>query len=106
LCGSCTDVCPVKIDIHDQLFAWRQEETAAGVQPLSKSIIMRFTGIVLGRPRVYRLASRVMRYMLQRGPRAFVYNRWNVWTRQRELPEVPDESFREWYLRTGGNADE
>ncbi len=23
LCGSCTDVCPVKIDLHHQLFAMR-----------------------------------------------------------------------------------
>ena len=25
LCGSCTNVCPVKIDIHRQLYNWRQE---------------------------------------------------------------------------------
>ncbi len=24
LCGSCSDVCPVKIDIHEQLYKWRQ----------------------------------------------------------------------------------
>ena len=24
LCGSCSDVCPVKIDIHAQLYKWRQ----------------------------------------------------------------------------------
>ncbi|MDH4298332.1 MAG: lactate utilization protein, partial [Cyclobacteriaceae bacterium] len=24
LCGSCSNVCPVKIDIHDQLYKWRQ----------------------------------------------------------------------------------
>ncbi len=91
LCGSCTDVCPVKIDIHEQLLAWRQEETAEGVQPISKSIIMKLTGMVLGRPSLYRLAARVMRFMLESGPRSLIYNRWNVWTRQRELPVVPDE---------------
>ncbi len=25
LCGSCTDVCPVKIDLHHQLLTWRRE---------------------------------------------------------------------------------
>ena len=25
LCGSCTDVCPVKIDLHHQLLAWRSD---------------------------------------------------------------------------------
>src|SRR5690606_28674002 len=31
LCGSCSDVCPVKIDIHGQLWAWRQEVTQRAV---------------------------------------------------------------------------
>jgi L-lactate dehydrogenase complex protein LldF len=28
-----------------------------------------------------------------------VYNRWNIWGRQRELPEPPKESFREMYRK-------
>ncbi|MBM3403105.1 MAG: lactate utilization protein, partial [Bacteroidetes bacterium] len=31
LCGSCTNVCPVKIDIHDQLWKWRQQIVANGM---------------------------------------------------------------------------
>src|SRR2546421_341849 len=30
LCGSCTDVCPVKINIHEQLLTWRRELTKQG----------------------------------------------------------------------------
>ncbi|TAH05918.1 MAG: lactate utilization protein, partial [Runella slithyformis] len=30
LCGSCTNVCPVKIDIHNQLYKWRQVLTDEG----------------------------------------------------------------------------
>jgi L-lactate dehydrogenase complex protein LldF len=30
LCGSCSNVCPVKIDIHEQLWKWRQVLTAEG----------------------------------------------------------------------------
>src|SRR5690606_34528551 len=25
LCGSCTEVCPVRIDLHEQLLAWRRD---------------------------------------------------------------------------------
>ena len=24
LCGSCTNVCPVRINIHEQIYKWRQ----------------------------------------------------------------------------------
>ena len=30
LCGSCTDVCPVKIDLHHQLLTWRKEIAVRG----------------------------------------------------------------------------
>ncbi len=30
LCGSCSAVCPVKIDLHDQLLAWRHERPTGG----------------------------------------------------------------------------
>ncbi|MEN8187952.1 MAG: LUD domain-containing protein, partial [Bacteroidota bacterium] len=36
LCGSCTDVCPVKINIHEQLFFWRQDIGKNNVLPKSK----------------------------------------------------------------------
>ena len=40
LCGSCTNVCPVKIDIHDQLYKWRQVLVKAGHTPTVKTIAM------------------------------------------------------------------
>lgn len=105
LCGSCTDVCPVMIDIHEQLYAWRQEETRAGVQPPFKRLSMLFAGMFLGRPRLYRLGARLMRFALSRLPRSAIYNRWNAWGRERELPQLPEESFRDWYARTGGASE-
>ena len=33
LCGSCDDVCPVKIDLHLQLYAWRHELVDRGLLP-------------------------------------------------------------------------
>jgi L-lactate dehydrogenase complex protein LldF len=36
LCGSCSNVCPVKIDIHEQLYKWRQVLVKEGHAPAVK----------------------------------------------------------------------
>lgn len=108
LCGSCNDVCPVKIDLHAQLYAWRQEVVAAPVAGASaKRRLMRFAARVLASPRLYRAAGRLARVALRRLPRTFVYRPFNVWGRARDLPAPPAESFRDWYVRhrqTGGRS--
>ena len=38
LCGSCSNVCPVKINIHDQLYKWRQEIVKEGYATSTKAI--------------------------------------------------------------------
>jgi L-lactate dehydrogenase complex protein LldF len=58
---------------------------------------MWLAGAVLSRPWLYSLAGRVGRGMTRWAPRWMVYNRFNPWGRQRELPAPPKESFRDWY---------
>ncbi len=99
LCGSCTDVCPVKIDLHSQLLAWRKHIVARKLMKSSKRRLMWFAGAVLKRPRAYAAAGRVARTALRIAPRWLVYNRFNPWGRQRELPTPPKQSFRDWYSR-------
>jgi L-lactate dehydrogenase complex protein LldF len=96
LCGSCTAVCPVKIDIHTQLLKWRQEITAAGHAPWWKTLAMRVTALVLKRPALYALAGRLARPFL---PLADLL-KLDPWTRSRGLPEPPAQSFREWLAKT------
>jgi L-lactate dehydrogenase complex protein LldF len=98
LCGSCTDVCPVKIDLHEQLYRWRQLAAEAGALPPAKRRANRALGRVLSHPRLFRAAGRMLRRGLRSLPRAAIYTRWNEWGRARELPEPPRQSFREWYL--------
>ena len=97
LCGSCTDVCPVKIDIHQQLYTWRNKLALKGLLPRSKRWGMSLAGRVLGSHRLYILSGRLARYWLPKLPRWMVYHRFNDWGRQRELPIVPLKSFREQY---------
>lgn len=100
LCGSCGDVCPVKIDLPNQLLAWRKRIAELGLLEPSKRRLMRAAGVLLSSPRLYNVAGGVGRAALRWAPRWMIYNRFNLWGRQRELPLPPKESFREWHART------
>lgn len=97
LCGSCSAVCPVKIDIHEQLYKWRQIVAKERHLPARKRWAMRLAGRVLGSLRLYRTGGRLARRLLRFLPDKLVYNRFNAWGRRRDLPEPPKESFRDWY---------
>jgi L-lactate dehydrogenase complex protein LldF len=97
LCGSCTDVCPVKIDLHHQLLTWRGEIGRRGLLPWSKTTSMKLMSFVFRRPWLYSLAGKTARRVLPLLPRWLRYNRMNDWGRQRELPQIPKHSFRELY---------
>ncbi len=97
LCGSCTDVCPVKIDLHDQLLAWRREVVKEGYLPWRKWIEMRIISFFLASPQRLQLLGWIGR-IAQRLPRFVIYNPLNPWGLQREIPAIPRQSFRDWYL--------
>jgi L-lactate dehydrogenase complex protein LldF len=100
LCGSCTDVCPVKIDLHHQLFLWRQELAAQGLTPLPKRVASSVASFVLRRRRLYELLGWLSRALGRMLPRRLLNARINPWARQRELPPMPKESFRaQWRKR-------
>ncbi|HUY93365.1 MAG TPA: lactate utilization protein B [Pirellulales bacterium] len=108
LCGSCTDVCPVKIDLHHQLLAWRKEIAHRGLLPRSKRWSMKLASLVLGNSRLYTLAGKLARAIVPRLPRFMIYNRLNAWGQKRELPVFPQQSFRELYRlsREQGNGEQ
>lgn len=98
LCGSCSNVCPVKIDINEQLWKWRQVIVAEGHAGAGKKIAMKGMAFVLSNPRLYRFAGRMGRVVMRVFP-FLLNNRLNAWYRQREMPEAPKHSFRDWYLK-------
>ncbi|GGZ34981.1 4Fe-4S ferredoxin [Echinicola pacifica] len=99
LCGSCSDVCPVKINIHEQLYKWRQVITENVDMGASKRLSMRVAGATFGKPVLYDLAGKMARTALKFTPDSLVYSSLNVWGKHRDLPEVPKESFKEWYKK-------
>lgn len=99
LCGSCTDVCPVKINIHEQLYKWRQVITREGEPEKSKRMTMKFAGMALSKTGLYNMMGSLARKALKVLPNGWVYNSLNAWGKNRDLPEVPKESFKDWYKK-------
>ncbi len=101
LCGSCGDVCPVRIDLPAQLLAWRGRVAAAGKLPLSYRAGMRRLGRILADPARFARAGRQLLWAIRTWPR-LLGGKWIAWTRPgRDLPPAPEESFRAWARRTG-----
>jgi L-lactate dehydrogenase complex protein LldF len=103
LCGSCSDVCPVKIDLHQQIFISRRQLSLLGLVPRTKRWSLRLAAAVLNRPRVYQWVGAFSRVALRWLPRWLVYQRWNVWGRRRELPPPPRQSFRQLFHESRTN---
>ena len=90
LCGSCSAVCPVKIDLHDQLVAWR----AAAPRGWRERWAARLGALALGSGVGYRLAGGLGRALWPLLGRRFAANPLAGWLASRELPPHPGSSFR------------
>lgn len=99
LCGSCSDVCPVKIPLHHQLLAWRGELVGNHLLPLTKRISMKMASLLFQSPALFTIAGKIGRVALRRLPHWVTHNRMNKWTIARELPLPPKETFRDWYSK-------
>ncbi|MFE6887295.1 LutB/LldF family L-lactate oxidation iron-sulfur protein [Streptomyces sp. NPDC057694] len=118
LCGACYEVCPVAIDIPEVLVHLRErivqggEATRRGVKVTLKPAkghaaeraAMRAARWAFTHPAALttgqRLASRTRRFHPRTLP-----GPGRAWTATRDLPEVPAESFRDWWQRTNGGKD-
>jgi L-lactate dehydrogenase complex protein LldF len=95
--GSCTNVCPVKINIHEQIYAWRRELVKRHEVPFVKKAAMKAAGELLSRPAAYRAAVAAADFGLAHLPRFAIYNGLDVWGRHREVPHPPKQTFHSWY---------
>jgi L-lactate dehydrogenase complex protein LldF len=100
--GSCTNVCPVKINIHQQIADWRRVMSETHELPVLKRVMMKAAGILLSSPKLYRAALPLADSALRQLPRFMVYNRLNTWGRGREVPQVPKQTFHQWYRQNRG----
>lgn len=104
--GSCTNVCPVKIDIHEQIYAWREVMEEKNQIKLVKKEAMKVADKVLSSPRLYQIASTVTESALKALPHFAIYNQLNTWGKHRDVPQPVDETFHAWYKNHRPKANE
>jgi L-lactate dehydrogenase complex protein LldF len=94
LCGACYEVCPVKIDIPSVLLHLRARVVSEYKSRRSpEALAMDAVGRVFGSQGLYERAQKLAR--LGRGP--IVAAALPGWSAMRGLPEVPEQTFREWW---------
>jgi L-lactate dehydrogenase complex protein LldF len=94
LCGSCSAVCPTRIDLHHQLLALRGAAVAAGRGGAGERIAFELAAAGARSERGHRLLGALARLAL---PLV------GGMTRRREPPRLPQRSFRElWRARERG----
>jgi L-lactate dehydrogenase complex protein LldF len=94
LCGSCSAVCPVKIDIDKQLYAWRQELTRES----HSNLVALQIGKLLKRNGIYDSIASIFSKVQKQFPR-LTNLFFKEYTKERDLPEVPGETFKQWYKK-------
>jgi len=103
LCGSCSDVCPVKIDIHAQLYKWRQIITKETPQPFVKKQSMKFMGKIFSKPSQFEQVGKMARWSLRNLPKSIINSKPNAWGKARDLPIGQKQSFDDWYKERENN---
>jgi L-lactate dehydrogenase complex protein LldF len=101
LCGACADVCPVRIDIPGLLVHERRKVVAAkrlDAEAASLKLLGRAFRSRAGYERAQRLARAFQKPLVRDGwIRRFPPGPLRAWGRSRDLPALPQQTFREWW---------
>lgn len=92
LCYSCNNVCPVKIDLADQIYRWRQDLDKYGKADPMKKVMSGGMKFLFKRPALYNTTLKFAP-LVNVTPRFLKYNALNAWGKGRELPRFAKESF-------------
>ncbi len=96
-CGKCSDVCPVKIDLHNHLLRNRHEGILQGIEKTSEKLAWyTWKKFMMSRKTLNRPAS----------IKNFTFKQFykNEWGEKREFPKIADKSFNQlWREKHGLN---
>lgn len=94
LCGKCTDVCPVRIDLHKLLLYNRRDSVEQNSNAFSEKFVFNvWKKAMLNRSLMNGGGSKIKNFML----RNFFRSKWGE---RRELPQVSPKSFNEMWKAT------
>ena len=111
LCGACYDVCPVKINIPEILVHLRGEDVEANHSPVSSQLDMALTGAswMMSDSRRMATAESVLpiAHALTGGnPINSLPGIAGAWTSSRDIPALPQKSFRTLWAESEGESSD
>ena len=92
LCLSCQTVCPVKVNLGDQIYQWRQQLDDFGTANPDKKLMSRGMSMVFGSTGVYNTALKfapLANYV----PSALINCGLNPWSEGHKMMTFPKQSF-------------
>ena len=92
LCLSCSNVCPMKIDLGEQIYKWRQELDSLGHANKEKKLMAKGIKYLFEHQGLYETAL-TMAPLANGMPRFMLYNGLNAWGMGHEMMKFPKESF-------------
>ncbi len=98
LCLSCSSVCPVMVDLGEQIYVWRQKLDGFGRANKEKKLMSKGMKMIMESPTLF-YTSLKFAPLVNKMPRALVYNGLNAWGKGRELPKFAGETFNDWWKR-------
>jgi len=100
LCGACTEVCPVKIDLHHHLLHNRRNAVATQPDP-SEQLAFRLFAFLTRFPRLVNFLARLSRPLLPFVQRfePLLPALIKAWTSSRDLPPIASQSFRDYWRK-------
>ena len=101
LCGACTEVCPVKIPLHEQLILHRKNMAEEKRTPLTERIAMQSFGKAAKSPTLFNTATKMAPYLAspisKDGKITKGVGPLKNWTDSRDFPQPNQERFRDWF---------
>ena len=98
LCLSCSNVCPAKVNLGEQIYRWRQDLDKLGKANKEKKTMSNGMKYLMDRPTLFNTALKFAP-IVNHLPRFMVYNSVNAWGKGRELPPFAKESFNEMWKK-------
>ena len=111
LCGACFDACPVRIDIPSILVHLRakQVDSERGGAPSGQDLAMKAAAWAMRSSRRFAMAEKALAAgrVVANSDHRITALPWpgSRWTASRDLPEPPQETFRQWWARTHGGGN-
>ena len=94
LCNSCQTVCPVKVNLGDQIYLWRQQLDEFGTANPQKKLMCRAMSVLYGNPGLYNFGTGIASWA-NLIPSPIMNSGLNPWAEGHDMFKFPKKPFHE-----------